>query len=126
MGEVWLAADRALGRDVALRLFRAGAADGGPVTVGAIRNFLRNFLREARAAARLNHPNAVTACDVGKHHGQVFIAMELAAGGSLGDEVRETGSWNRARTRTPTRPSGTSASARPATWPPRPARPLRR
>ncbi len=40
-------------------------------------------MREARAAAALDHPNAVSVFDVGEHDGQMFIAMELVVGKSL-------------------------------------------
>jgi serine/threonine protein kinase/HAMP domain-containing protein len=44
------------------------------------------FLREARAAGMLSHPNIVTVFDVGEIEGRPYIAMELLEGGPLGDE----------------------------------------
>ena len=48
------------------------------------------FLREARAAGMLSHPNIVTVFDVGEIEGRPYIAMELLEGGPLGDE-KQTG-----------------------------------
>jgi hypothetical protein len=48
------------------------------------------FLREARSAGRLNHPNIVTIYDVGEQDGIAYIAMELLEGKSLQQILRET------------------------------------
>ncbi len=71
MGVVWTAFDPELDRKVALKLLhprRGGAEDR-----------LR-LLREAQAAARLSHPNAVQVYDVGTAGGEVFVAMERVDG----------------------------------------------
>ena len=75
MGSVYRAYDRKLDRQVALKVLRAESVEGSE---GAAR-----LVREARAAAALNHPNAVAVFDVGEHDGLAFIAMELIAGHSL-------------------------------------------
>jgi eukaryotic-like serine/threonine-protein kinase len=49
------------------------------------------LLREARAAARLHHPNVVAVYDTGEHDGQPFIVMELVRGGTLADLLQERG-----------------------------------
>jgi eukaryotic-like serine/threonine-protein kinase len=49
------------------------------------------LLREARAAARLHHPNVVAIYDTGEHDGQPFIVMELVRGHTLADELRARG-----------------------------------
>jgi tetratricopeptide (TPR) repeat protein len=74
MGRVYRAFDPRLQRVVALKVLRRGAGD----TNGAQR-----MVREARAAAALNHPNAVAVFDAGEHEGTAFIAMELVPGRSL-------------------------------------------
>jgi eukaryotic-like serine/threonine-protein kinase len=51
----------------------------------------RRFLREARLAARLSHPNVVRVFDVGEDGGRPFIAMEYAEGGTLADLVARRG-----------------------------------
>lgn len=69
---VYRAYDPALGRDVALKLLAlAGAEDG------------RRMAREARALARLSHPNVVEVYDYGQVGGYVYVAMELIEGPTL-------------------------------------------
>jgi serine/threonine-protein kinase len=73
MGVVYRGRDESLDRDVALKLIR-GASDG---------EARARFLREARAAARLQHPNIVTIYEAGEHEGAPFMAMELLEGVDL-------------------------------------------
>ncbi|MCA9701977.1 MAG: protein kinase, partial [Myxococcales bacterium] len=68
MGEVFAAHDPELGRKVALKLL---APRRGSSPASRLR-----LQREARALARLGHPNVVTVHDVGVHDDQLFIAME--------------------------------------------------
>jgi serine/threonine protein kinase len=79
MGVVYRARDDRLGRRVALKVLRldAGATPEARTLASA------RLVREARAAAALDHPNAVSIFDVGEHDGAPFIAMELVAGRSL-------------------------------------------
>ena len=70
MGEVYDALDTRLGRRVALKLISAGG-DGQANA---------RMLREARAAASFEHPNAVTVFDVGEADGETYLAMELVRG----------------------------------------------
>ena len=73
MGVVYHGRDESLDRDVALKLIRgAGSAEDRA-----------RFLREARAAARLQHPNIVTIYEAGEHEGAPFMAMELLEGVDL-------------------------------------------
>ena len=72
MGEVYRAYDEKLRRDVAIKVLRSSEADD---EAGRVR-----LLREARAAAAVNHPNICTIHEVGEHDGQAFLAMELGRG----------------------------------------------
>ncbi len=87
MASVWCARDRALGRNVAIKLLAERFADD---PAGSER-----FTREARAAARLSgHPNVVMIYDVGETDesagapGRAFIVMEYLAGGTVADALR--------------------------------------
>jgi len=81
MGEIRRAHDRRLGRDVAIKFLRIDVAEGDAGR--------RRFEDEARAAGRLNHPNAVTVFDTGEHEGQAYFVMELLPGPTLADEIGE-------------------------------------
>ncbi len=83
MGIVYKALDRRLAREVALKRLPDNLKEN-PRAVDL-------FLREARAAARLNHPNIVTVHDVDHEDGQYFITMELMVGTPLSDVVRARG-----------------------------------
>ena len=75
MGEVYLARDITLGRKVALKLLDA-------VVAGDASSRAR-FLREARLAASLDHPNICTIHEVGEADGRPFIAMQYIQGDTL-------------------------------------------
>jgi eukaryotic-like serine/threonine-protein kinase len=87
MGVVWRAQDAILGREVAVKevVF--------PPTMPAEerRPAQARVMREARAAARLNHPSAVTLYDVVQDRGGTFIVMELVDAPTLADLVRDQG-----------------------------------
>jgi len=76
MGVVHAAFDPELDRKVALKLLRSRTLDEGAS---------ERLVREARATARLAHPNVVVVHDVGVHDGSVFMAMEHVDGGTLGE-----------------------------------------
>jgi tRNA A-37 threonylcarbamoyl transferase component Bud32 len=79
MGEVWEADDTVLGRRVALKvLVEELAAD---------RRATRRFVREARATARLTHPNVARVYDFGRDGGAPFLVMELLQGQTLADRL---------------------------------------
>jgi serine/threonine protein kinase/tetratricopeptide (TPR) repeat protein len=78
MGEVYLAEDLRLGRQVALKTLPSDLA-GQPL-------FLERFRREARAVAALQHPNVVTIHSVEEADGVPFLTMELVKGQPL-DEL---------------------------------------
>ena len=87
MGTVWRADDVLLGRAVAVKEVEL---PGGPS--GAGRQPLRQrALREARAAARLNHPGVVTLHDVVEADGRLLLVMELVEAPTLRDLVERSG-----------------------------------
>ena len=74
MGMVWAAFDPDLERAVAVKLLHADSSEP---------TLRSRLLREARAMARLRHPNVVTVFDVGTDQNRDYIAMELIEGTSL-------------------------------------------
>lgn len=83
MGTVWLARDTVLGREVAAKQIGAFPGESEGET--------RRAMREARAAAALNHPNVVAVYDVTEHQGTPWLVMEYVAGPTLASAVRERG-----------------------------------
>jgi hypothetical protein len=94
MGTVWRAEDTVLGRQVAVKevTFPAGLTD-------ADRAVLRERTRrEARAAARLDHPSAVTVYDVVEQDDAPYLVMELVQARTLAQVVRDDGPLSPQRT----------------------------
>jgi tRNA A-37 threonylcarbamoyl transferase component Bud32 len=83
MAIVHHARDNTLEREVVLK-FLPQKLQEQPVVV-------EGFLREGKAAARLNHPNIVTVYDVGTLEGRAFICMELVSGTTVQRLVQDTG-----------------------------------
>ena len=83
MATVYLALDSRLDRMVAVKVMHPQLAED--------QEFVSRFIREAKAAARLSHPNVVAVFDQGADDGVVFLAMELVAGRTLRDLMREHG-----------------------------------
>ena len=79
MASVHEAVDQRLHRTVAVKIMHPGLGDDG--------DFAARFVREARAAARLSHPNIVAVYDQGDDDGTLFLAMELVSGHTLRDTV---------------------------------------
>ena len=77
MGVVYAAYDPELDRRVALKFLRAQRGAGDPAHQQA------RLVREAKAMAKLSHPNVGAIFDVGVHEGRVFLAMEYLPGGTL-------------------------------------------
>src|SRR5262249_49253974 len=83
MATVYLAHDTMLDRPVVLKVLAEHLADDP--------EFRGRFLREARLAARLVHPNIVQVYDVGEDERGPFIVMEYVDGETLADELRRRG-----------------------------------
>src|SRR3712207_2449040 len=84
MAEVYLAHDKVLDRDVALKILRGQYAND--------EEFVRLFRREARSAAALNHPGVVPVYYWGRaEDGTYYMTMEHVPGGNLKDRVRNGG-----------------------------------
>lgn len=79
MGVVYAARDPRLERTVAIKTM---------ATPGGDESARQRFLREARAAASVNHPNICQIYEIGEHGGEMYIAMELLEGETLVDRMR--------------------------------------
>ena len=79
MGDVYLARDRTINRDLALKVL--------PVAFSGDRERLQRFKQEAHAAASLNHPNIAHIYEIGEIDGTNFIAMEYIDGPTLRDAI---------------------------------------
>ena len=83
MGRVYLARDRSLSRDVALKVLDERHAENP--------EFVERFRREAKAAASLSHPNMLTVYDAGEDDETPYIAMEYVPGGTLKNRIQQRG-----------------------------------
>jgi len=84
MGAVYRATQVSLERDVALKILP-------PKLVRQHPEFVNRFLREAKVAAQISHPNIVQVHAVGVHKGIQYIAMEFVKGSSIADILYEHG-----------------------------------
>lgn len=82
MAVVYLAHDEELQRDVAIKVLADHLAGDG--------DFRRRFLREARVASRLSHPNVVGVYDAGESDGRPYIVMEYVSGHTLAEKEERT------------------------------------
>lgn len=85
MGVVYLAKDKVLDREVALKIL--------PAKNNTDQRTVDTFLREAKAAASLNHPNIVTVFDTGMQDGDYFIAMEHIDGYTIKKILKQKGKF---------------------------------
>ena len=83
LATVYLAHQISLDRSVALKILHQQYADDA--------EFIIDFIREARAAAQLNHPNIVQAHAVGEENGIHFFAMEYVQGTTLKNVLAHSG-----------------------------------
>jgi len=81
MGKVYRARDVSLERIVALNVL--------PANLARDPTYVQRFVKEARAAARLNHPNIVQIYNFGSIEGTYYLAMEFVDGRSLGSHLKE-------------------------------------
>ena len=79
MGEVYLARDTELDREVALKIL--------PADVASRQDRMRRFVQEAKSAAALNHPNIAHVYEIGEHDGVNFIAIEFVDGVTLREKI---------------------------------------
>jgi len=79
MGEVYLARDEKLNRNVAIKVLPAGLSQNA--------ERLKRFEQEAQAAGALNHPNILAVYDVGTHDGAPYIVSELLEGESVKERL---------------------------------------
>ena len=89
MATVYEALDTRLDRVVALKVMHGGLGDDN--------DFAHKFVQEARAAARLSHPNVVAVFDQGDDDGTLFLAMEYVPGHTLREVVRDNAPMKPAR-----------------------------
>ena len=82
MGEVYLARDTQLGRDVAIKVLPSSYSDD--------KERLHRFEQEACAASALNHPNILSIYDVGTHDGSPYVVSELLQGQTLRQRISGT------------------------------------
>lgn len=80
MGSVWRAVDENLGREVALKVL--------PDELAELAELRQRFLRESKAAARVDHPNIIPIYAADESDGRLFIAMRYVNGGDVGRLLR--------------------------------------
>lgn len=91
MAVVYRANDSRLDRDVAIKVIRKGAFPADHID-----RILKRFEREAKALARLSHPNIMKVHDYGEHEGSPYLVMEYLPGGTLKKKMGKPMQWEQA------------------------------
>lgn len=85
MGVVYLARDARLDREVALKVL--------PTSIKSNDRVVQTFIREAKSAAALNHPNIITVFDTGVQDGDYYISMEVIDGKTIKKILKKKGKF---------------------------------
>ena len=91
MGEVYLAEQLSLHRNVALKILKSVLAED--------ESYLRRFHSEAKAVAPINHPNIVAVIAIGEHEGTHYMALEYVQGRNLREYLAKKGTLSLPRMR---------------------------
>lgn len=91
MATVYKAYDTRLERDVAIKIIRRGA-----FPPDQLNRVLKRFEREAKAQAKLSHPNIIKVIDYGNHDDSPYLVMEYLSGGTLKQRIGKPISWKEA------------------------------
>jgi len=89
MGTVYKARQLSLDREVAIKILSPHLARK--------QDYVERFLKEARAVARLNHPNVISGIDAGESEGVRYFVMEYASGMTIGDLLKRGGPMDERR-----------------------------
>ena len=110
MSTVYLARDETLDRPVAVKVMHREMSEQP--------DQLERFRQEARAVAKLSHPNVVAVIDAGEDGGHPYIVFEYVEGETLKQRIARARARSRCRTRSPTRSRSPAASPSPtrAAW----------
>lgn len=85
MGAVYLATDKRLDRKVAIKVLSLSQGEDSEVSNEEV---VKRFQREAKAIAKLNHPNIVNIFDIGEEDGCYYMVMEFLEGNSVGNILK--------------------------------------
>jgi len=89
MGTVYRARQLSLDREVAIKILSPHLARK--------KDYVERFLREARAVAKLNHPNVISGIDAGEENGVRYFVMEYASGMTVGQILERGGAMDESR-----------------------------
>ena len=109
MGTVYRAHDPLIEREVAIKTLHPNLPED------VVADVRQRFLREAKSAGRLNHPNIVTIFDVGEEDGVAYMAMELLGAGRCSRSSPSPGAC-RFRPRRTSRPRSRTRSIARSNW----------